>query len=214
MNVVVIEKNVIFKIYDHLLSEQYDLKHYCDWNSFFDNYQKEPKDKLLICEISEDLINSPELFKKIKSVTNHLKILVVSQNDSLTFIKSILDGWADEYLTKPFNNNELLVKVSYFKPSPASGGIIIDSSTMQATVNGNRSESLTANEYRILNILLSNPETGIGFEEISLKIWNNKNSSQKLHTLLSRLRCKIEPLGFGVTANCGSKVLLQRIEGQ
>lgn len=123
-----------------------------------------------------------------EDVLNHINehskipIICVSAKDDLnTKLELIRDG-ADDYITKPFNNEELIVrigavlrrtnKVSTTKDTKKLKfkDLMLDIENHMVTIKGEQIE-LTVKEYNILELLMSNPKKVFTKQNIFESVW-------------------------------------------
>lgn len=113
---------------------------------------------------------------------------------------------ADDYITKPFNPLELIARVNsqirrYTMFSPLKenkniikiGGIELNKESREILVDGN-SVRLTPLEFKILTLLMDNPNHVFSIEEIYEKVWEEPafNNVDTVSVHIRRIREKIE----------------------
>jgi two-component system KDP operon response regulator KdpE len=112
-----------------------------------------------------------------------------------------LNSGADDYISKPFNLDELGARVGavlrrYRGAAPVAvkvGDLEIDLSAGQVTISG-RPISLTRTEWSLLTILASNPGKLLLSGEILSAVWGPeyRDDLQYLRVWMSRLRAKLQ----------------------
>lgn len=119
---------------------------------------------LFILDLMLPGLDGEKVIEEIRKVTS-TPVLVLSSKDSMDSKLSLLRGGADDYMTKPFNLEELLARANILTKrkdnSPSTQNISykslkIDLSNYQAYV-GNQILPLTKTEFKILELLISNP---------------------------------------------------------
>ncbi len=119
-----------------------------------------------------------------------------------------LEAGADDYLVKPFYQQELLARVrallrrydtlgSIRETAPEEmltiGDISLDLSGKCLVAHG-EPVPLTATEFKILQLLMSNPDRVFSAEEIYARVWENEAFSVENTVMvhISRIRAKLE----------------------
>lgn len=128
------------------------------------------------------------------AILERCPVLIVTRVDDTKIIQSMLNGWADDYLTKPFNNNEFLAKCRRL----TAGKKVYECHAVGMSISCGdlMSEELTANEFRLLTLLSHSQNYSVEIGKASQLIFGQKVSDQRLHTMLSRLRPKVKALNL------------------
>ena len=152
-------------------------------------------------------IDGLEVCRRVREKYNIPILMLSAKVEDIDRIQGIMTG-ADDYLCKPFNSLELIVRIrallrrTYFLNSQFKkidddvihvGSIIIDKNKHIVKVN-NEEINLTAREFDILYLLATNRGKVFSAEEIFKKVWREiyfqSNNTVMVH--MSRIRDKLE----------------------
>ena len=129
-------------------------------------------------------------------------ILVVSgRSDSLDKVDA-LDAGADDYVTKPFAADELLARIRALarrtptatdEPVVTFGDVIVDLAAHLVT-RGGAAVRLTPTEWRLLEVLVRNPDRLVTRETLLTEVWGPQYTTDTgyLRLYLAQLRKKLE----------------------
>ena len=138
-----------------------------------------------------------DLTKEIKAETKVPIILLTAKGEVENRIKGLELG-ADDYLGKPFEPKELLLRIKNIinkgvkidlKSTHIIGGATVDLNKMTVILN-NKSKKINVSEKKVLLEMLANPGTTYSREEIG-KI-SGINQERSIDVMITRLRQKLE----------------------
>jgi two-component system response regulator MprA len=131
-------------------------------------------------------------------------ILMLTAKDAVQDRVQGLDAGADDYMTKPFELDELLARLRALlrrtqldrAPVLSFADLILDTSTRQAS-RKNRMIPLTAKEYDLLELFLRHPRQVLTREMIFDRVWGYDfgGESNVLDVYIRYLRQKLETEG-------------------
>jgi len=130
-------------------------------------------------------------------------IVILSVRSTEDDIVKGLEFGADDYIVKPFSPRQLVArveallrraKVSYHTVEPISaGGLTLDPSRSQVTVDDDQAIKLTKLESRLLEILMLNQGLVLSVDSLIDQIWGPAGGDRTMvKQLVYRLRKKIE----------------------
>jgi DNA-binding response OmpR family regulator len=128
-----------------------------------------------------------------RSLAIDIPLIVVSSDDDVDTLRLCFKKGVDDYLTKPFRKNELLVKVeAILRGRSTFGGTI----KPKVTIDGQIIEGLTSKESKLLMLFLEHEERQTNREVIIEKVWGGRAIHPKtIDVHLYNLRRKLSPYG-------------------
>ena len=206
-NILVVDddKEITEAIEIYLLNEGYNVF------TAYDGIQalkvaREENIHLIIMDIMMPNLNGTRATIELRK-EKEIPIIMLSAKSEDSDIILGLNLGADDYLTKPFNQLELIARVNsqirrYTRFSSLNisenqdiiivGGLELNKASKLVTVNG-REAKLTPLEFKILNLLMSNLGRVFSIEEIYERVWNEAPYNVDTVTVhIRRIREKIE----------------------
>ena len=150
---------------------------------------------LYILDINIPSINGLEILKSIKNISTKIKVIIISANINIETIKEAYSYGCDDYLKKPFDVEELILKIEKYNTKEKN--IILDQNVYFNTISkelfiNNNEIELTKNEKSILILLLDNRGKAISHENIEDFVYKGEpKSSDAIRSLIKRLRKKL-----------------------
>ena len=157
---------------------------------------------LAIIDIGLPVMDGFEVIQKARKKDILCPVLILTARDRWQEKVEGLDAGADDYLTKPFHNEELLARAKALirraagqaHPTIERGPISLDTVAEEVNVNGQYIE-LTAYEYKVLEYLLLNPQKIVSKTELTEHIYDQDFDldSNVIEVFVGRLRKKLDP---------------------
>ena len=134
-----------------------------------------------------------------------MPILVLSAKAGLEDRVNVLRLGADDFISKPFDNAEVLARVEaqlrryrqFSAPAEAGevlrlGDLVLDREAVRVTAGG-KDEALTAREFEILALLLSHPKKVYTREQLYENVWGGEymGDDNTVNVHISNLRSKL-----------------------
>lgn len=168
-------------------------------------YLKNNDFQLILLDLMLPGISGEELIKNIRK-TKEMPVIVISAKvDKKDKIK-LLDLGADDYITKPFDIEELSARIysnlrRYLKFNNVSDttkvlnfkDISLNSETKEVFIN-RKQITLTAREFKILELLLANPKKVFSKANLFESIWEEEylGDDNTVTVHMSNLRSKLQ----------------------
>ncbi|GHO83160.1 DNA-binding response regulator [Dictyobacter formicarum] len=162
---------------------------------------------LVILDIMLSDFDGFEICRYLRSTGSEtLPILMLTARDDLTDKIAGLDCGADDYITKPFDFEELIARIRAALRRVESlhqanqrietGDLVIDTSAHQAWRAGQLIE-LTRREYDLLEFLAQNPGHVLSKERIFERVWGYDNEAELevIKVYINYLRSKLNAGG-------------------
>ena len=144
--------------------------------------------------------NGEEIIRELKN-KNNVPVIVMSAIQDIDKKVDLFDLGANDYLTKPFHNDELLarIKVQLRDKNNTISNILkfkdIELNRVNFTVNCNNKEvSFTKKEFELLKLLMENENQTLTKSMIFDSIWNDENSADDntLNVHISKIKNKLK----------------------
>jgi len=159
---------------------------------------------LAIIDLGLPQLSGLELIKRLREAGRKFPVLVLTARSDWQDKVLGLEAGADDYLTKPFHQAELLARVNallrrsagHAQPSVKMGPVTLDL-TAQRVFLHQQELDLTSYEYKVLQYLFLNPDAVVTKTELSEHLYeeDTERDSNVIEVFVGRLRRKLDPDG-------------------
>lgn len=176
----------------------------------------------IILDIMIPEIDGFEVLQRLREKKVDVPILILTAKGSIEDKKIGFKAGADDYLVKPFNQEELLLRIQamirrkkgeYSKKNPQLFDLTLDIKQRKLWIN-KKEIKLKGKQYDILEYLLNHPNELITKEQIFDKIWGftSDTSTNVVEVYVSGLRKILKQQGYDkylITVKGGGYMIVQ-----
>lgn len=156
---------------------------------------------LLVVDLMMPGMDGFELCRRVKRIAD-LPIIVLSAIDAGEAKVQALELYAEDYVTKPFNPEELAARVHrVLRRTPGArtsmtldGGNLEIDLALRRVSRGSTSETLTPIEARVLQVLMASLDRTVPTETLLDRVWSEADGADPSYVWVTirRLRRKLE----------------------
>ena len=161
---------------------------------------------VVILDVMMPRMNGFQMASQMRAENNYTPLLMLTAKDTVPDIVLGLDLGADDYMTKPFSFDELLLRLRALRRSSTASqpptlqvaDLLLDTVTHRVTRAG-EDIRLTRTEYTLLERLLGNAGRVVPRDALILSVWGSRHGigTNTLDAFVRLLRNKIECAGRG-----------------
>lgn len=202
MHIIVIEDEIILsQNLEKTLSKQwYEVEILSSYKDFT-NYTKLHEADLFLIDISlwdGSWIDAVKIIKKSK-LTKHIPVILISWHSEVHVKVAWLNYWANDYLVKPFNNEELLARIHVSLrqkyPETSSSTLvhnnIIFETASRKVLKSWKEIKLSKKEKQLLEHFILNPWVCISKKSLQEMFWKNSGKYTILDNTINVTVCKL-----------------------
>lgn len=194
------EERLAFFIRKGMLAEGYDVEVAYDGRTGLSLFRKDVYDIILL-DVNLPNTNGIELCRLIRSENEDVPVLMLTALDSLADKSEGFNAGADDYLAKPFEFQELLLRIRALtrRNTPKQKHVLrladlelnLDTQTV---IRAGQRIDLTTREYALMEYLMLNKGKTISRVDISERVWNLNfdSNTNVIDVYISYLRKKID----------------------
>ncbi|CEG22782.1 Transcriptional regulatory protein SrrA [Planococcus massiliensis] len=159
---------------------------------------------LILLDVMMPEMDGWELCREIRKVSDVPIIMLTAREQQEDIIKGLKLG-ADDYVTKPFNEGELLARMEALlrrrapKKSIEVKGLFWDEDRFELSYQ-NQSIKLTPKEFLMLGQLLKNPDKVFSRDQLIQLVWgfDSETEGRTIDSHVRNVREKIRQVGFPI----------------
>lgn len=162
---------------------------------------------ILILDLMLPKMNGYEVLSSLRSDGNHIPVLILSARAELDDKVQGFRVGADDYVTKPFEIEELILRIQAITRRRISqdidmqflraGDLAFDNNTCEiSNINTGKSMKISGKEMQLCEFLLINQNQVLEKEQIATKIWGYDSNAEynNVEVYISFLRRKFQHL--------------------
>ena len=166
---------------------------------------------VIVLDLMLPKMSGLDVIKNMRREGNDTPVIMLTAKGEISDKIRGLDSGADDYLSKPFNTDELLARIralgrrrgEVVQPNAMTfGDIELDTRTLTLSCGG-RSIKLTLKESELLEYFMANKNTVLSKEMIIEKLWGFDSAAEANHVevYVSFLRKKLKFVGSRTVIN-------------
>ena len=159
---------------------------------------------LIISDIMMPEIDGFEFAETVRSLNKTIPILFITARDDITSKQKGFRAGIDDYMVKPINMDELVLRVSallrraniHNEKKLTVGSLVMDADAMSAAIDGEEIP-VTVREFNILYKLLSYPNHAFSRAQLMDEFWGveSETSLRAVDVYITKLRDKFSDCG-------------------
>ena len=206
MRILIIEDDkILAKTVEQCLGKKYEVDHAYDGEEGV-LYAKQEIYDAIILDIMLPVMNGYDVLSTLRNEKIYTPVLILTAKDSINDkLKGFRTG-ADDYLVKPFNREELVVRVealirrttgNYSENVIEFKDMVLDLNNRKISANG-KEVALQGKQFDMLEYLILSKNTIITKEQIFDKIWgfNSETTANVIEVYASGLRKELKKIGY------------------
>jgi two-component system response regulator PhoP len=203
MRLLFIEDDIALQknLNSHLIAANYSVDLASDGETGLFQGQEYPYDAAII-DVGLPIIDGISVIRLLREKNIGFPILVLTARDSWQDKVAGLDAGADDYLTKPFQAEELLARLNALirrsagqaSPLIKNGPLSINTKSLEVEVN-NKAIKLSSSEYKLLEYMMLHLDEVTSKATLTEHIYDQDFDldSNVIEVFIRRLRKKLDP---------------------
>jgi len=195
MKITIVEdnKSLANQIELVLKKEGYEVHTFYDANTFLENFDKDTA--ILLLDINLPDMQGTEILELLNKLNVDVKTIFMTSYDDIEYIKKAFELGCEDYIKKPFDVLELLLRIKRISKDLTLGNLtlgpyVFDLDNFLVYYNG-KNIKITKKEAELLKIFLSNLGKVVTFDYLNEKVWNFEVTTNTITVAVLRLKKKL-----------------------
>jgi DNA-binding response OmpR family regulator len=158
---------------------------------------------VIILDIMLPKLDGVGVLRELRRRGNSVPVIMLTARDTPADKVHSLDLGADDYLTKPFNNEELLARLRALLRRAEGDEVLrvadleVNTTTREVRRGGRKVEDLTSREYELLEFMARNPRRVLSKDLLLSRVWEQEFGieTKVVEVYVGYLRKKIDAPG-------------------
>ena len=206
MRILIVEDDrILAQTIEQILKSKYDIDHAYDGEEGL-LYAKQNIYDVIILDLMMPVMDGYTMLLELRKQKIITPVLIVTAKDGLDDkLKGFRLG-ADDYITKPFNKDELLARIeaiirrttgNYGDNKLEFEGLVLDFNNRKVFV-GNEEIILQGKQFDVLEYLINSKNTIVTKDQIFDKIWgfDSETSTNVIEVYTSGIRKELKKVGY------------------
>ena len=202
MRILVVEDDTDLReqLVDTLLSHGYAVDSAADGEEAHFLGDTEPYDAVIL-DLGLPIMDGASILRKWRKAERVFPVLILTARDTWSEKVDGLDAGADDYLTKPFNMEELLARLRALirrstgnaSPMLECGDVVLDTRNSRVSENG-MPIKLTAQEFKLLDFMMHHKGEVVSRTMLTEHIYDQDfdRDSNTIEVFVNRIRKKLK----------------------
>ena len=159
---------------------------------------KEEDISLMIVDRNLPNVEGSEFIKELRDLGYDIPVIFVTAKDSDENVQEGFLRGGDDYIKKPFNFNELILRakahISRYRGKSNKikyKALLLDRKAMRVKID-EQDVKLTTLEFKLIEYLLNNRNRVVSRDELIKEVWQENVGSKSVNMAISRLKSKLE----------------------
>ncbi|HHD75776.1 MAG TPA: response regulator transcription factor [Campylobacterales bacterium] len=170
-----------------------------------EKFLEEENPALMVVDRNLPNVEGSEFVEKLRSIGYNIPVIFLTAKDKESDLEEGFERGADDYMTKPFNPKELLLRVKAIlmrsgvlqEVKIKHRDIVIDVKKHELMIAGQVIE-VTNLEFDLLYTFMKNPNQALDRDFLREEVWKDDGldfHEKTINVTISRLKKKIDPTG-------------------